>query len=71
VTCLKNNCIVSGMDRADRNCPELIEKTAAAIDIGSLLQLFTSTQMNNFNHCIKQALRQVDSTLLNWVLRKQ
>ena len=56
VTCPKNNCVVSEMDRKDRNCPELTEKTAAAIDTGSLRQLFASTQMNNFNLCIKQAL---------------
>jgi len=59
MTSLKYNCIVSDMDRADSNCPELTEKTAAAIDIGSLHQLFTSTQMNNFNLCIKQALRDI------------
>jgi len=44
------------MDKADRNCPELTEKTAAAIDIGSLHQLFTSAQKNNLNICVKNAL---------------
>jgi hypothetical protein len=54
------------MDKADRNCPELTERTAAAIDIGSLHQLFTSTQMDNFNLCIKEALRHVNSMSVNF-----
>ncbi|KAM6490530.1 hypothetical protein JOM56_013873 [Amanita muscaria] len=45
------------MNEADVNCPQLTEKTADAIDIASLRQLFTSTQMNNLNLCIKDALR--------------
>jgi hypothetical protein len=49
--------MISDMDKADRNCGELTEKTAAAIDIGSLHQLFTSTQKNNVNLCIEHALR--------------
>jgi len=59
------------MDRADRNCPELTEKTAAAIDNGSLRQLFTSAQMNNFNLCIKHTLRDIVKKLekksISWI----
>jgi hypothetical protein len=51
--------ILEEMDRAEKQCPELSEKTAAAIDVGSLRQLFTSTQMNNFNLCIKEALKDI------------
>jgi len=52
------------MDQEDTNCPELTEKTAGAIDISSLRQLFTSSQMNNLNLCIRDALRDL-ATLMN------
>jgi len=45
------------MNEEDVNCPQLTEKTAGAIDIASLRQLFTSTQMNNLKLCIRDALR--------------
>jgi hypothetical protein len=45
------------MDIHENNCPELIEKTADAIDDAGLHQLFLSTQMNNLNLCVKVALQ--------------
>ncbi|KAF8632845.1 hypothetical protein AX15_001651, partial [Amanita polypyramis BW_CC] len=47
------------MDLPESNCSQLTEKTAEAIDIASLQQLFTSLQMNNLNLCIRSALRQI------------
>jgi len=44
------------MHLAEKNCLELTEKTANAIDDPSLRQLFISTQKNNLNLCVKAAL---------------
>ncbi|KAM6489342.1 hypothetical protein JOM56_015243 [Amanita muscaria] len=44
------------MAQENANFSQLIEKTAHAISIGSLRQLFTATQMNSLNICIKEAL---------------
>ena len=45
------------MDIPEKDCPELIEKTADAIDDASLQELFVSTQMNNINLCVKFGLK--------------
>ena len=44
------------MHIAEKNCPELTEQTANAIDDTSLHELFISTQRNNLNLCVKAAL---------------
>ena len=44
------------MHIAEKNCPELTEQTAIAIDDASLRRLFISTQMNNLDLCVKAAL---------------
>ena len=49
--------LVTDMDIAQNNCPELTEKTADAIDDDSLRQLFLSTQMNNLDLCVEAALQ--------------
>ena len=45
------------MHKQQRNCPELTEETANAIDDTSLQQLFISTQMNNLDLCVESALQ--------------
>jgi hypothetical protein len=45
------------MDLPEKNCPELTQQTADAIDDESLHDLFVSTQANNLNLCIKTALQ--------------
>ncbi|KAF8319540.1 hypothetical protein F5887DRAFT_1218755, partial [Amanita rubescens] len=45
------------MDLPEKNCAELTQKTAAAIDDNSIHQLFVSTQMNNLDLCVKSALQ--------------
>ena len=45
------------MDKPEKQCPELTEETANAIDDISLHELFVSTQMNNIDLCVKSALR--------------
>jgi len=45
------------MDLSEKNCPELTETTAEAIDDAGIQQLFVSTQMNNLNLCVKSALQ--------------
>jgi hypothetical protein len=47
----------SDMYKADANCMELTEKTAAVIDNGTLLLLFVSTQQNNLGLCIDYAIQ--------------
>jgi len=47
------------MDMPEKNCPELTEKTADAIDDSSLKELFVSTQMNNINLCVKAGLQHI------------
>ncbi|KAF8733234.1 hypothetical protein AX14_004017 [Amanita brunnescens Koide BX004] len=47
------------MDLPEKNCPELTQKTADAIDDTSLHQLFVSTQKNNLDLCVKAALQHV------------
>ena len=44
------------MNKPEKNCPELTEETANAIDDASLHELFVSTQMNNLDLCVKFAL---------------
>jgi hypothetical protein len=45
------------MNLPEKNCAELTQKTADAIDDDSLHQLFISTQKNNLDLCVKSALR--------------
>jgi len=45
------------MDIPEKNCPELTQKTADAIDDITIHQLFVSTQINNFDLCVKSALQ--------------
>jgi hypothetical protein len=45
------------MDLQEKNCTELTQQTADAIDHDSIHQLFVSTQMNNLDLCVKSALR--------------
>ena len=44
------------MDIPERDCPELTEKTAYAIDDVILRELFVSSQMNNLGLCVKFGL---------------
>ncbi|KAF8351720.1 hypothetical protein F5887DRAFT_1169628, partial [Amanita rubescens] len=43
------------MDLAEKNCAEVTQQTADAIDNDSIHQLFISTQMNNLDLCVKSA----------------
>ena len=45
------------MDLPEKNCPELTQQTADAIDDESLHQLFVSTQKNNLDLCVKAAIQ--------------
>ncbi|KAF8322967.1 hypothetical protein F5887DRAFT_1275585 [Amanita rubescens] len=45
------------MDLLEKNCAELTQQTADAIDDDSIHELFVSTQMNNLDLCVKSALR--------------
>ena len=45
------------MDLPEKNCAELTQKTADAIDDDTIHQLFVSTQMNNLDLCVKSALQ--------------
>jgi len=45
------------MDLPEKNCAELTQQTADAIDDDTIHQLFVSTQMNNLDLCVKAALR--------------
>ena len=45
------------MNEQEKNCPELTQETANAIDESSLYELFVSTQMNNLDLCVKSALQ--------------
>jgi len=45
------------MHIAEKNCPELTEQTANAIDDASLQEMFISTQRNNLYLCAKAALQ--------------
>ena len=45
------------MDLPEKNCAELTQQTAGAIDGDTIHQLFVSTQMNNLDLCVKAALR--------------
>jgi hypothetical protein len=45
------------MDLPEKNCVELTQQTADAIDDDSIQQLFISTQMNNLDLCVKSALQ--------------
>ena len=45
------------MHKKEKNCPELTQETANAIDDASLHQLFISIQKNNLDLCVKSALQ--------------
>ena len=45
------------MDLPEKNCAELTQKTADAIDDDCIHQLFVSTQMNNLDLCVISALQ--------------
>ncbi len=45
------------MDLLEKNCPELAQTTADAIDDATIHQLFVSTQMNNLDLCVESALQ--------------
>ena len=45
------------MHKPDKNCSELTQETANAIDDSTLQQLFVSMQMNNLGLCVKSALQ--------------
>jgi hypothetical protein len=45
------------MDLPAKNCTELTQQTADAMDDDSIHQLFVSTQMNNLDLCVKSALQ--------------
>ena len=45
------------MDKSEKNCPELTQETANAIDDDSLHELFVSSQTNNVDLCVKFALQ--------------
>ncbi|KAF8327980.1 hypothetical protein F5887DRAFT_159461 [Amanita rubescens] len=47
------------MDLPEKNCAELTQQTADAINDDSIHQLFVSTQMNNLDLCVKSALQHV------------
>jgi len=47
------------MDLPEKNCAELTQQTADAIDDDGINQLFVSTQMNNLDLCVKSALQHV------------
>ena len=49
--------ILIDMDTPEKDCLELTEKTADAIDNNSLRELFVSTQMNNLGLCVKTGLK--------------
>jgi hypothetical protein len=51
------NNILIDMDLPEKNCPELTEKTADAIDDSSLQELFVLTQRNNLGLCVRAGLR--------------
>ena len=54
------------MDMPENNCPELIEKTADAIDDASLWELFVSTQMNNLDLCARDGVKWVSHQNVNF-----
>jgi hypothetical protein len=45
------------MDLPEKNCAELTQQTADAIDDDSIRHLFISTQKNNLDLCVKSALQ--------------
>ena len=45
------------MHKSEKNCPELTQETANAIDDASLHELFVSSQTNNVDLCVKFALQ--------------
>jgi hypothetical protein len=49
--------LIIDMDLPEKNCTELTQQTADAIDDDSIHQLFVSTQMNNLDLCVKSALQ--------------
>ena len=51
------NTLLTDMHKPEMDCPQLTEKTADAIDIASLHQLFSLAQKNNLNLNIKSALQ--------------
>ncbi|KAF8702937.1 hypothetical protein AX14_014290, partial [Amanita brunnescens Koide BX004] len=59
---------LEAMHEPDKNCPELTQETASAIDNSTLYQLFVSTQMNNLDLCVQSALQHIlkDGMGLDW-----
>ena len=47
------------MDKEENQCSELSEKTADILDNNVLVNLFVSTQKNNFDLCITRSIRLV------------
>ena len=45
------------MDLPEKDCAELTQQTADAMDDDSIHWLFVSTQMNNLDLCVKSALQ--------------
>jgi hypothetical protein len=45
------------MDLPEKNCAELAQQTADAIDDNAIHRLFVSTQMNNLDLCVESALQ--------------
>ena len=45
------------MHEIEKQCPELTEKTAEALDNEALKGLFITTQRNNLDLCIKNAIK--------------
>jgi len=54
------------MDIPERNCPELTQRTADAIDDIILHELFISTQRNNLGLCAKAALQHILVAKFDW-----
>ena len=47
------------MDKEEKQCPELSEKTMEILDDDVLVNLFVSTQMNNLDLCIERGIKLV------------
>jgi hypothetical protein len=48
-----------GLDKEEIQCSELSEKTTDILDNDVLINLFTSTQRNNLDLCIKNGIELV------------
>jgi len=52
------------MDKEEKKCAELSEKTLDVLDDDVLVNLFVSTQTNNLDLCIKKAIKLVSLFLI-------